>query len=214
LEAVMTSAERTQVRVLHQDPLVLAGLVAVLRQHSEFVVSGTDDAQQAISAEPDRVVVADYSQALKLTTAPLPDAICRSTRRPHILVVADTGREHEVREALQAGAHGYVLTNSGIDEIIAGVKSVARGTRYLCNRVAQRLADSLSHETLTSREWEVLRLLAEGLGNKAIAECLGIALGTVKAHVKTVLDKLEAETRTQALAIANQRGLLAHTTSR
>ena len=204
----MTAVERTRVRVLHQDPLVLAGLIAVLGQHSEFVVQGPDDTHQASSAPPDHVVAADYALALELTTAPASDAIYPETPRPYVLVVADTGREHEVREALQAGAHGYVLTSSGIDEIVAGVKSLARGTRYLCARVARGLADSLSHETLTSREWEVLCLLAEGLGNKAIAERLGIALGTVKAHVKTVLDKLGADTRTEALTIANRRGLL------
>jgi two-component system NarL family response regulator len=80
--------------------------------------------------------------------------------------------------------------------------------RYLCPLVAQRMADSLSRASLTSREIEVLQLVVTGESNKAIARRLNIELGTVKSHMTAIMSKLGATSRTQAAAIAAERGLV------
>jgi DNA-binding NarL/FixJ family response regulator len=193
--------------VVHDDPLVRAGLVAALRRHGPFEVFDDHD-------EPDRrdrpaidVIVADYRNALRL----IEDA--RSEARPahdapRILALTTNDREADIRRALQAGVHGYLLLGAPLEELIDGVVSVARGVRYLCRSVAQRLADSLSRATLTARELDVLRLVMAGESNKLIARQLGIELGTVKTHVSAIMAKLGAATRTQAARIGVSRGLI------
>ena len=92
--------------------------------------------------------------------------------------------------------------------LMAAVRSVGSGRPHFCIGAAPRLAQSLMRAPLTPRETEVLRLMALGLPNKRIASRLAIALGTVKAHNQAILAKLEARSRTEATAIAEQRGLL------
>jgi DNA-binding NarL/FixJ family response regulator len=113
-----------------------------------------------------------------------------------------------VRGALEQGVHGYLPLDRGIDEFVHGVRTVARGSRYLAPSTAQCMADSLTREALTAREAEVLDLLACGECNKSIARQLDIAVGTVKAHVKAIMGKLDASSRTQAVSVAAQRGLV------
>jgi DNA-binding NarL/FixJ family response regulator len=85
---------------------------------------------------------------------------------------------------------------------------VHAGARYYCPQSAARLAESLTVEELTSREEEVLRLVVNGLCNKDVSRRLGIALGTVKSHLKSTFDKLNVQSRTQAVAAAERRGML------
>jgi DNA-binding NarL/FixJ family response regulator len=191
-----------RVAVQHEDPVVAAGLRALL--------GGLPDLQLLPPAAPAgsaAVVVADYRSALALhTLAQLEAHAGRPAAR--VMVFTSAGREREVRCALDAGLHGYLLQGCTGEEIAAGVRALVRGERYLCAAALQCLADSLAHRPLTGREADVLQGLAQGLGNKAIGRALGIAEGTVKAHVKAVLDKLQARTRTQAVVVAAQRGLV------
>ena len=128
---------------------------------------------------------------------------------PRLMIVTAQEREWEVRKALDMGVHAYVLTDCQRQELIAGVFSVQRGVRYVSNSVSQRLVDSLGRVSLTRRELDVLGLMAQGACNKAIAEMLGISVGTAKSHVAAILAKLHAASRTEAAAIAQARGLLA-----
>lgn len=192
------------VLVMHAEPLIAVGLAAALRQCPGFSVQvyGGD----GLPAEGVDVIVADYQDGVKLASAP-------GTRTPNqkvarVLVMTTHDREHEVRLALEAGVHGYLLLGCPIQELIAGVSALGRGSRYLCLAVAQRMAESLTREALTPREGDVLRLLVQGQCNKAIAKQLEIAVGTVKAHVKAIMGKLDASSRTQAASVAVQRGLI------
>jgi DNA-binding NarL/FixJ family response regulator len=125
-----------------------------------------------------------------------------------VLVMTTHDREHDIRRALEAGVHGYLLLGCPIQELIAGVRALARGSRYFCLAVAQRMAESLTREALTPREADVLRLLVRGQCNKSIARQLEIAVGTVKAHVKAIMGKLDASSRTEAASVAARRGLI------
>jgi DNA-binding NarL/FixJ family response regulator len=103
---------------------------------------------------------------------------------------------------------GYLTHDCLPEQLVDAVMAVARGQRYLQGSVVQRLADTLAQDLPTPREIDVLRLMATGLCNKAIAAELNIGCGTVKTHVKALLDKLGATTRTAAADIAKRRGLL------
>jgi len=125
-----------------------------------------------------------------------------------VVIVTSREREVEIRAALQLGIRGYVLLGTDLREFVEGMRAVARGAHFLSRSATHRIASSLSYSALTRRECDVLQLLVEGHGNKQIAAGLGIATETAKCHVKAILDKLGASTRTQAASIAMSRGLV------
>ena len=209
----MPSTDRIRVLVVHGDAVSLAGLSATFRKCPEFDIVNADDApegEQFMHESPARwqadVVVADYEHGVELAAQiaryPASAVSCK------VMIVASADREWEIRHALERGVRGYLLVGCALTELAVGVRAVHRGLRHLSAGVAQRLAESLSGESLTPREESVLRLVVDGLGNKAIARQLDIAVGTVKSHVKGVFNKLNVESRTQAVAAAERRGLL------
>ncbi len=209
----MQHAGTIRTLVVHEDPIVAAGLVAVLQTQPGIAVTTAPTVaawlQARVEADDDvDVVVADYQGGLDALAAVKLEPRRPGRAAPKVLVVTQIAREWEVRSAVNAGVHGYVLQSCGVDEILAGVLMVGASRRYLCEAVTERIAESLTRLTLTAREGEVLELLQQGLCNKTIARDLGIAPGTVKAHVKGILEKLDATTRTQAVAVATHRGLI------
>jgi len=182
---------------MHPDPLLSLGLATALRQQDGIHVHSAGQAGDDVRTD---VVVTNYEHGLSL-------ASMDGAGHGRILVITLQDREQEVRAALEAGVYGYLLVGCRVEEVLEGISALARGQRYMCTAVAQRIADSMSRKALTSREGEVLELLAGGHCNKTIARDLGIALGTVKAHVKGIMSKLEATSRTQAVSIAVARGL-------
>lgn len=198
---------RSNVLVMHADPLLSAGLVAALRQHPlfEVFVHGVDNLGG--DGPPVDVVIADYADALRLAEATGAEAR-GFLGEARILALTANDREADIRRAIEAGVHGYLLVGSPLNELIDGVAAVANGMRYMNMSVARRMADSLTRATLTSREIEVLNLVAHGQPNKAIARQLRIELGTVKSHMSAIMAKLGATSRTHAARIAAARGLV------
>lgn len=190
------------VHIIHTDPVMTAGLQAILANRPELRVS--THMTQPEARQVARVLVADYDAGLALARQPEH----AGARRPGILIVTQLDKEWEVRIAMDAGVHGYVLQSCSSDELLKAVASLAAGQRYLSESVTRSVADSLSRENLTGRETDVLQLLAEGCCNKSIARKLGIGVGTVKTHVKGVMSKLDATARTHAVVVATQRGLI------
>ena len=203
----ITVPSSSNILALHPDPLVRAGVVASLRQHGSFEVFEGDPSAAASDGPTIAVVIAEYHQAMQLA-----DAATRAANRrlatARILVLTTNDREAEIRRAIQAGIDGYLLLGGSLGELIESVATLAKGGRYLGRSVAQRMADSLTRTSLTSRECEVLGLVVAGECNKAIARCLHIEVGTVKSHMNAILGKLNATSRTQAAAIAVTRGLV------
>lgn len=201
----MDNTQRFKILALHHDPLVRAGVVTSLRRHLDFeVFEALVDAQR--TDDPIDVVVVDYHQAMRLLETRLAHGPLSDTR---ILALTSNDREADVRRAIEAGIHGYVLLGGPVQELVDGVTVLAKGGRRFCHSVAERMADSFSRVSLTSREIEVLQLVAKGESNKLIARQLDIEVGTVKSHMGAVLAKLNASSRTQAAAIAMSRGLVA-----
>ena len=202
-----TALQRYAILVVHSDPLLRAGLLAALREHAIFEVSVDDSDEGSADGRRIDVVIADYERAVRLA-----DAAVRGTHRTQaaarVMALTSNDREADIRRAIEAGVHGYLLLGGPLSELIEGVSMVAAGVRYLCRAVAQRMADSLARAALTSREIEVLRLVVVGESNKGIARELNIEVGTVKSHMSAIMTKLGATSRTQAAGIAAARGLV------
>jgi two-component system NarL family response regulator len=209
----MSSAEQIKVLVVHDDPLIRTGLIAALGSYTDI---------EPVNAEANRfesplktagpelscidVIVANFSNGMDVAER-LTGSSARCTPRK-IMIVTASDREWEIRSAMECGIAGYLLAGCSLDHLAIGVRAVHRGARYFSPGVTQRLAESLSAEPLTGREETVLQLVVDGLCNKAIAARLGVALGTVKTHLKAIFDKLGVETRTQAVIAVARRGLL------
>ena len=101
-----------------------------------------------------------------------------------------------------------MIVGCSVDSVADAVRAVHQGLRHLDPVAAHRIAESMFHEPLTGRETQVLQLVATGCANKVIAARLQIGVGTVKTHMRSVLDKLDVASRTEAAAVAHRRGLL------
>jgi DNA-binding NarL/FixJ family response regulator len=125
-----------------------------------------------------------------------------------IIMLTTSDSDGEIQRALRAGASAYILKSMPKDELLAVVRSVHAGRKYVPPEIAARLAEHLGEEDLTARELEVLRLIRDGYRNKQIAGQLSIAETTVNFHIKNLVDKLGANDRTHAVTIAVRRGLV------
>jgi DNA-binding NarL/FixJ family response regulator len=198
-----TPVSRTRVRIQHADAVTAAGLRFAMQQRADIELCEGDLPTAGADAD---LTVCDYATGLALASASRQASAQLAPVR--LLVLTDRDGEEQVRHALQNGVQGYLLCGTGVEELIRAVHAVGRGQRCLSPEVAQRMADSIARDALTSREAQVLQLLATGHDNRTISAQLGIAAGTVKSHVRCVLCKLGATSRTQAASIAAQRGLV------
>lgn len=198
----MLEFQAIRIQVLYDDALVCAGLQSTLQLHSDMRL--VDPVQEDAD-----VIVADYEQGLAQLARLRVASPWRRGPLPRLLILSRRDSEREIRHALESGARGYLTLGCALAELVDAVRIVNRGQRHLGAAAACRLADSVAGPVLTERETDVLRLLVEGHGNKAIANRLDIALGTVKSHLKAVFQKLDAKSRTEVAAVAEKRGLLA-----
>jgi DNA-binding NarL/FixJ family response regulator len=191
--------------------LLRDGLLALTGSQADLQVVGqASDGDEAIEQyalhRPDLLITdlrmrrIDGLEVIKRVIAADPAA--------RILVVTTFDNDEDVYRCLTAGAKGYLLKDSPRDVILQGIRSVARGEHYTPVQVASKVAMRLSFEELTVREIEVLGHAARGVSNKEIARLLDVAEGTVKTHIHAVLKKLNAMSRTEAVAIAVRRGIV------
>ncbi len=191
--------------------VVRSGLVASLELEDDLKIVGeTDRGEDAVKLfakkKPD-VVLMDLQLpgigGIEATTALLteyPDA--------QVLIFSTFARDDEIQAALKAGALGYLQKSSSRDDLLAAIRTVARGGRSLPADITQRLQDRLAEPEITPREREILTLVTQGNANKEIAATLGIGEDTVKQHVSRILMKLKVSDRAQATAEAIKRGLV------
>lgn len=133
-----------------------------------------------------------------------------------VIVLTSFKEQNLIEEALQAGAIGYLLKNVTSDELAAAIRSAKIGRPTLAPEATQALISAAKHSNepqyeLTPREKEILGLMAEGLNNPEIADRLIVSRSTVKFHVSSVLSKMGAASRTEAVAMALQNKLIGHT---
>lgn len=125
-----------------------------------------------------------------------------------IVVLTTYTGDTQILRALKAGAQAYLLKSMLRRELLETIRAVHKGQRRIPPEVAAQLAEHAADDTLTSREIEVLRLIAAGRANKLVAGDLSITEETVKGHVKNILSKLGASDRTHAVTIALKRGMI------
>jgi len=166
-----------------------------------------EDALQAYRKHHPNLVLMDL-RLPGMSGAECTAALLREFPDAAILMLSTHSGEEEIYRAMQAGARGYIVKSIVREELLRAVRSVHHGQQYLDPIVASQLAERRSHRSLSSREVEVLRMVAKGLGNKEIASELNIAEVTVKLHVSHVLEKLSVKDRTQAATVALQRGII------
>ena len=208
-------ARRTRVMIVDDHEVVRLGLRALFELEADLevvaeVASGEAAAGEAERTRPDVVVMDVRMGAMDGIEA------CRALReqRPDIgvLMLTSFGTEEAVLAAIMAGASGFLLKNTGRDELLRAVRAVGAGDSLLdptvTGTVMRRLAElAASAEDprlaqLSAREREVLQLVAEGLTNREIAERLVIARVTARNHVSRILDKLGMQRRTEIAAFA------------
>ncbi len=201
-----------RILVVDDHPVVRDGLAAMLNTQSDFEVVGeASDGEEALQRVADR----DPDVLLLDLEMPGVDGIETLQRlkeekaraRAIVFTVFDT--DERIVSAMKAGAKGYLLKGAPRDDVFRAVRVVNEGGSLLEPLIASRFLDSINNpDALTARQKEVLKLIATGLLNKEIADRLYISERTVKFHVSEILAKLGAGNRTEAVAIATQRGLI------
>ncbi|HZI28039.1 MAG TPA: response regulator transcription factor [Gemmatimonadaceae bacterium] len=136
----------------------------------------------------------------------MPDESDSDVRR--VSVAAEHAGDVEIQRALEAGARGFLLKSMPPSEIVSAIRQVHAGKKCVPPNVATELAEYFEQDNLTSREVEILQLVASGNRNRDIAEVLSISEDTVKVHVKHVMEKLGANDRTEAVVIGIRRGII------
>ena len=193
------------VLIAHCDPLIAAGLAAELGKRPDFkpVVCGSAATPQGMASHLSLadVVVADYDYGLRLIESAGPGS-------DRVMILTHSTSEAKVCRALEQGVRGYVLLGGSLQNLIDGLRSIHAGGVAVGPLVVNRMADWMKQRTLTRRQEEILRQLMLGFSNKIIARKLALAIGTVKSHVKAIMQKLDAKSRTEAAAIAQRRGIL------
>jgi DNA-binding NarL/FixJ family response regulator len=207
-----------RILIVDDHAVVRQGLAAMLthRYGMEVVGEAADGAQVVDSARalrPDVIVLDLHMPVMDGIATTL--AVRREDPDVAILILTSFSEEDRAAAALAAGASGYILKDSSADELIQAIRSVHSGHLVLSRTMMGALAGTHSKsdapdkpDALTTRELEVLREIGAGLTNQGIALKLGISATTVRAHVSSLLSKLGASNRTQAVMIAQDRGLL------
>ncbi|WP_300614664.1 response regulator transcription factor [Dokdonella sp.] len=207
----MTDPDR-RVRVMTVDdhPLLREGIAAVLEGSREARLvaeasNGREAVEQFRAHRPD-VTLMD----LKMPEVDGIDAI-RQIRREfpgaRVIVLTTYGGDTDALHALRAGAQGYLLKSALRKELVEAILGVHAGRRYIPADVARAIAEHVADSELSLRELEVLRHVAAGNSNKIVAGMLGVSEDTIKAHMKRIMEKLDARDRTHAVSLAFQRRL-------
>ncbi|MCB1493637.1 MAG: response regulator transcription factor [Rhodobiaceae bacterium] len=212
--------ETTTVAVIDDHPLYRSGVVRTIVEAPDLQVAGeggsADDAVELARRVRPTLMLLDISmpgggiEAIDRIRAVSPDTA--------ILMLTSSERDDDIMRALEAGARGYVLKGIGGYDLLSVVRTVAGGGSYVSPSLAGRLLVAMRNGTgatrqaspidsLTKREEQILRLVAEGKSNKEVGRSLDLQEKTVKHYMTTILNKLQARNRTEAAIIAREGGL-------
>ena len=210
----------TTIMLADDHQIVRQGLKRLLSKRGDFnIVGEASDGEQAVDLatrkQPD-VILMDISMP-RLSGI---DATRRITRNGGAKVLALTMHDGQsyVEEALRAGASGYVHKNASAEDLFAAIDSVRSGESYLSPAVTQQVVDAIARpgdrpssaiSALTDREREVLKLIADGLSSKEIAQKLGVSLKTIESHRANLMDKLDIHKVSGLVRFAIRAGLVA-----
>jgi DNA-binding NarL/FixJ family response regulator len=203
--------ERIRILIADDHSVVREGLVSLVKRKSDMVVvaeasNGREAVQLWKEHRPD-VTLLDLRMP-ELDGVGAIKEIRELDENAHIVVLTTYDGDEDIYRAIKAGAKAYLLKDTARDALVETVRRVHAGETYLPPQLAAKLAERVSGEALSPREIEVLQRMAVGKSNKEIGAELFISEGTVKTHIKSIFNKLDVVSRTEAVATANRRGLI------
>jgi two-component system, NarL family, response regulator len=209
----MHKHESRCIRVLIADdhPVVRTGLTSMLNAQQQVEVIGTvsngHDAITAVQEQLPDVLLLDLRMPGMdgLETLRALKALHLKTR---VLILSSFEADEDIYRSVQEGAMGYLLKDTSKNQMLEAISSVHAGKRYIKGQIASRLAERLLRSSLTTREQEILEMIAKGLTNKQIASALNISDNTVRNHLNSIMEKLEVSDRTEAATTAIQQGII------
>jgi two-component system, NarL family, response regulator LiaR len=211
------SAKRTRVVLVEDHALTRAGLRTALQPSFDVVAEAADglDGWEAIARERPDVAVIDIGIPA-LDGIELTKRVRAESPSTHVVIVTMIDLEEEVLAALAAGADAYCLKSSEPERIVDAVRIAGEGGAYFDPRIAHVVLarfssdrpSSPAYSPLSARETQILSSISDGRSNAEIAEALHIGLGTVKGHIRDILEKLSASDRTQAAVVALRKGYI------
>jgi two-component system, NarL family, response regulator len=201
-----------KILIVDDHPVVRAGLTSMLATQVQLEVIGT---------------ASSGDEAIEMLQQGNPDVILLDLRMPgmngidtlvamknlqsnvRVIILTSFETDEDIYRAVQAGARGYLLKDTSLREMVEAIRTAHAGKKYFPRSIASRLAERMMRTNLTTREIEILKMLAKGPTNKQIGHALGISDHTVRNHVNNILEKLEVSDRTEAATTAIQRGIIA-----
>jgi two-component system, NarL family, response regulator len=207
----MAASDKIRILLVDDHPIVRKGLAALIAPEADMqIVAEAGDGEQALA------LYWEHLPDIALVDLRLPGmsgvevitAIRRERPDADIIVLTTYYGDEEIYRALQAGAKAYLLKETLTEELLAAIRAVHSGARYIPPAVAARLSERVSKTGLTPRELEVLRLMVQGKRNKEIAAELSISMSTAKVHLMNIFEKLGVSDRSQATTVAIQRGIV------
>jgi DNA-binding NarL/FixJ family response regulator len=206
-------AKKERIRILIADDhsVVREGLVSLVKRKSDMVVvAEASNGREAVELwkehRPD-VALLDLRMP-ELDGVGAIKEIRELDEYAHIVVLTTYDGDEDIYRAIKAGAKAYLLKDTARDALVDTVRRVHAGETYLPPQLAAKLAERVGGEALSPREIEVLQRMAVGKSNKEIGAELFISEGTVKTHTKSIFNKLDVVSRTEAVATATRRGLI------
>ncbi len=206
-------SDRIRIMLVEDHQVVRQGLVALLSTIDDLeVVGSVGDGLEAMETfrdvQPD-VTLIDL-QLPKLGGAETIRRIREDFPQARFIVLTTFDGDEDIYRALQAGARAYLLKGMPLEELITTIHAVHSGKLHIPPSVAEKLAERVSGQHLTTRELSVLERIVAGRANKEISADLSISEATVKTHINSLLGKLGVADRTHAATVAIQRGLVSH----
>jgi two-component system NarL family response regulator len=211
MPAATDTAQKIRVILADDHPVVRNGLAAMVDQQADMeVVAEANDGDEAIALyeqlHPD-VMVLDLRMP-KRDGAAVVQHVIATDPKARLLIMTTYDGDEDIFRCLSQGAKGYLLKDAPRQEILSAIRAVSEDRPYTSSSIAAKALQRMAKPSLTQRELDVLQQVALGRSNKDIARRLNITEGTAKTHVKSILTKLDAISRTEAVAVAHKRGMI------
>lgn len=204
-------SDKIRVLIADDHTWVLAGLASIIGMQPDMIV---------VAEAPDGRAAVDlwrkHRPAVTLLDLRMPqldgvgviEEIRGQDVNARFIILTTYDTDNEVYRAIKAGARGYFLKDAGREDLLECIRKVNRGERCIPQTLMDKLATAMSNEKLTRRELGVLAMLSRGRSNKEIGASLFISETTVKGHLRNIFSKLNVLSRTEAVSVASQRGLI------
>jgi DNA-binding NarL/FixJ family response regulator len=205
----MAPTEAPRCLIVDEHPVVRAGVRALLegawRDARIADAESVEEASRRVNGETLDVVIVDPWRA----GADVAEVVKRLQEfAAPVVVFTSDGGARLLSEALKAGVKGYVRKDSPSDDLLRAIEAAFQGDFYVDPGLSSTIVLDEGDRTLSARQREILQMLADGMQTDAVADKLGLSTETIRTHTKRILAKLEASTRTQAVAIGIRHGLI------